>query len=182
MILNSQRKKWGGNGMNMFQGRYGFDRLSKFLLILAFMFSWSSRTLLLSMALLAVATYRAFSKDIAKRSAELNGVTSWLKAIALKLGFKGLQKYLNKSGYGNSYGNSYRGNNNYGGKTNSGNYVYQNSSSENLKTRVTKWVNEKKNYKILSCPKCGQKLRVPRGKGKITVTCKKCFFEFKAKV
>lgn len=164
--------------MNMFQGRYGFDGLSKFILILAFMFSWSAKTLLLSIALLTVATYRAFSRDIAKRQAELNGVTSWLKGIAMKLGMKGLERYLNKSGYGNPY----RPNNNYGASNNSRNYVYQNAPSESLKTKFSKWVNEKKNYKILVCPKCGQKLRVPRGKGNITVTCKKCFFEFKAKV
>ncbi len=44
-----------------------------------------------------------------------------------------------------------------------------------------RWFNEKKNYKIVKCPKCGQKLRLPRGKGKITVTCKRCFYEFKMK-
>lgn len=38
-----------------------------------------------------------------------------------------------------------------------------------------------KQYKILKCPKCSQKLRVPKKKGKIVVTCKKCGTEFKAK-
>lgn len=32
----------------------------------------------------------------------------------------------------------------------------------------------KKNYKIFKCKGCGQKIRVPRGKGKIEVTCPKC--------
>lgn len=41
--------------------------------------------------------------------------------------------------------------------------------------------NDFKEYKILSCPKCSQKLRVPRGKGKLIVTCKKCGDDFKAK-
>lgn len=40
---------------------------------------------------------------------------------------------------------------------------------------------ERKFFKILKCPECGQKLRVPRKKGKITVTCSKCRKEFKAK-
>lgn len=40
---------------------------------------------------------------------------------------------------------------------------------------------EAKKYKILKCPKCSQKLRIPRHKGKIVVTCKKCGHEFKAK-
>lgn len=29
-------------------------------------------------------------------------------------------------------------------------------------------------HKIVTCPKCGSKLRVPRGKGTIKVTCPKC--------
>lgn len=41
--------------------------------------------------------------------------------------------------------------------------------------------NEKRSFKVLTCPQCGQKQRVPRGKGKIIITCKKCRNEFKAK-
>jgi hypothetical protein len=37
------------------------------------------------------------------------------------------------------------------------------------------------NFKVFKCPNCSQKLRVPRGKGKIVVTCKKCGNEFKGK-
>ncbi len=29
-------------------------------------------------------------------------------------------------------------------------------------------------HKLFYCPKCRQKLRVPRGKGKVVVTCPKC--------
>lgn len=36
-------------------------------------------------------------------------------------------------------------------------------------------------YKFLSCPSCKQSLRVPRGKGKLTVTCPKCRARFDAK-
>ena len=38
-----------------------------------------------------------------------------------------------------------------------------------------------KRFKILTCPNCAQKLRVPRKKGKITVTCKKCNKKFEGK-
>ena len=37
---------------------------------------------------------------------------------------------------------------------------------------------QRKDYKIFKCPKCGQKLRVPRGKGKIAIRCRKCGEEF----
>ncbi len=37
---------------------------------------------------------------------------------------------------------------------------------KNLKTR--------RNYHIYKCPTCGQKLRIPRGHGKVEIRCKKC--------
>lgn len=40
---------------------------------------------------------------------------------------------------------------------------------------------EKRNYIITACPKCAQKLRLPKGKGKIVVTCSKCNSEFRLK-
>lgn len=35
-----------------------------------------------------------------------------------------------------------------------------------------------KTHKIFTCPKCGQKLRVPKGKGKVNITCSKCQHRF----
>ena len=49
---------------------------------------------------------------------------------------------------------------------------------------VVKWNNAKKHfaqrkeYRFYRCPKCHQKVRVPRGKGKICITCPKCRHEF----
>ena len=37
-------------------------------------------------------------------------------------------------------------------------------------------------HKYLRCPRCGQRLRVPRGKGQISVRCAKCGEEFQRKV
>ncbi len=39
-----------------------------------------------------------------------------------------------------------------------------------------------KNYKIIKCPICNQKMRVPKGKGLIRITCKKCTKKFERRV
>ena len=38
-----------------------------------------------------------------------------------------------------------------------------------------------KEHRYFRCPNCGQQLRVPRGKGTITVTCRSCGASFKEK-
>lgn len=40
---------------------------------------------------------------------------------------------------------------------------------------------ETKRYKHLVCPSCGQRIRIPRGKGKIRITCPKCHTRFDGK-
>lgn len=40
---------------------------------------------------------------------------------------------------------------------------------------------EARTYKHAMCPDCGQKVRVPRGKGKLRVTCPKCHKKFEVK-
>lgn len=37
---------------------------------------------------------------------------------------------------------------------------------------------QRKDYRFYKCPQCSQKVRVPRGKGKICITCPKCRAEF----
>jgi len=49
---------------------------------------------------------------------------------------------------------------------------------------VTEWANRLKNskkYRYFTCPKCKKRLRVPRGVGSITITCKGCGNKFDKK-
>lgn len=54
-------------------------------------------------------------------------------------------------------------------------------------TPVLQWLRLRKNilkdkeHRYFRCPNCGQQLRVPRGKGKITVTCRSCGASFQEK-
>jgi predicted RNA-binding Zn-ribbon protein involved in translation (DUF1610 family) len=46
-----------------------------------------------------------------------------------------------------------------------------------LKTKLSgklRELREGKHYRYFKCPGCGSKLRLPRGKGKIQITCPKC--------
>lgn len=41
-----------------------------------------------------------------------------------------------------------------------------------------KRLSEKKKYRFFRCPSCHQEVRVPRGKGKISISCPKCRTQF----
>ena len=54
-----------------------------------------------------------------------------------------------------------------------------------LQNKVVDWANryilrfkQRKQYRYFRCPQCGQQLRVPRGRGKISITCPKCLNQF----
>ncbi len=45
-------------------------------------------------------------------------------------------------------------------------------------SKVRYSLTEGRKYKVFKCPKCGQKLRVPRGRGRIEIRCRKCAEQF----
>lgn len=49
---------------------------------------------------------------------------------------------------------------------------------KNGRTSAPKKKKDYKNYRYYACPNCKQKLRVPKGKGKISITCPKCNTNF----
>ena len=61
----------------------------------------------------------------------------------------------------------------------------ENSKFAILVSPFYSWCNKKirslqdaKTHKYFDCPNCKQKLRLPKGKGKISITCTKCKTEF----
>ncbi|MBE5883665.1 MAG: hypothetical protein E7291_04530 [Lachnospiraceae bacterium] len=46
-----------------------------------------------------------------------------------------------------------------------------------LQRKKREWA-QRKDYHIYKCPNCRQKLRVPRGRGRIAIRCRKCGTEF----
>ena len=55
---------------------------------------------------------------------------------------------------------------------------------KNIKTRALKQfslIKKEFKYKIITCPNCSQKLRVPRFKGKLVIICNSCRHKFKFK-
>lgn len=68
---------------------------------------------------------------------------------------------------------------------NIGKRMAENQKLLNFRYRAIAWWNQKKQrheqkkiYRFFKCPGCKQKVRVPKGKGKIVITCPKCRNEF----
>ncbi|MDD3403901.1 MAG: hypothetical protein PHQ72_11160 [Hespellia sp.] len=62
------------------------------------------------------------------------------------------------------------------GKRAQENQLYLNKTYK-LRCKFAAWKNQlaqSKNYHIYACPSCKQKIRIPRGKGKIEIRCPKC--------
>lgn len=136
--------------MKFFQDTYGFDLLSIFLIIISSILNLWDVTKILGYLILVYAIYRAFSKKIYKRKEEYNIFYTYVNKF-LKLFHVSLP------------------------------YNLPNFDLNNIGlvfNRLRYWYNQKKLYKITTCPKCKQKLRLPRGKGKILVTCKRCSNKF----
>lgn len=132
---------------------YGCDILSIILLLISAILNLFSPYIikLLSIVILFLAVYRCFSHNNVKRRAELQKYYIYMNKL--------LGKFNKQITY------------NY----NTFHISDLAPAFNSLKYKAS----QKIKYKIVKCPQCNQKLRLPRRKGKITVTCKKCRSEFK---
>jgi len=146
------------------QMRRGIDELNRAMLIAALALSLIgmlvSRTVgwlrvvlsLLSGALLVLIILRMFSKNFNKRYQENMKYLTYETAV--KNWFRRTFRAKNAGGY---------------------------SAPRAKKAgKAPTWA-EMKQYKYLICPQCAQRLRVPRGKGRIRVTCTNCGNVFETK-
>lgn len=136
------------------QGRYGVDEFGRFLTGVAFV--WIVIELLSRNRIFGILFwltiiylyYRMLSRDYGKRQQENSRFLA--------------QRYRLQSAWNRRFHTS-----GYRGGSLSGRWA-------KFKYELT----QKKAYHIYKCPGCKQKIRIPRGKGKIVVTCPKCRTEF----
>lgn len=154
--------------MNDFmKDRYGVDELTALAgslgVLLALVGSLTKFDPLLWIALLVIviALLRAFSKNGAARRRENEALLSFSKNVP------GLQAVVDR--LGGAVGSSSRR-----GSTARASRAATRQDLERAKRTAKKMWKERKTSRFLKCPNCGQILSVPKGKGRIRVTCPKC--------
>lgn len=141
---------------NLMRGRYGTDNLNRFLLIVAFVLiiiDMFLRWRLLHLLTVVLLIYIYCRMFSRNINARYRENQKFLQFAAR------FRKGRSGGGYG-SYGGYSGGTSGFGGAG---------------KTKD-------KTHKILRCPGCGEKLRVPKGAGKINISCPHCGTKFVKKV
>ena len=148
--------------------RYGVDDLSAALgavgVVLTLVGTVSSLRVvsIIALVILVIALARAFSKNLAARRRENEAFCSVMSRIPVVGGYFG-------GATGRASGESARGGSPFGTGARAG--------SDDLKRQARmakKMWKDRKTKVFLKCPSCGQTLSVPKGKGRMIVTCPRC--------
>lgn len=134
------------------QGRYGADELSRFLVGLSFVFiilGMFTRNAIFSLLFWAAIIY-CYYRVFSKQFVKRQHENQIYLNTRYKVKAKWYQ-ITHKKGF--------------------------NTNSFNTDSIKKEW-NQRKNYHIYKCPNCKQKIRIPRGKGKIEISCPKCYTKF----
>lgn len=134
----------------MFKRIYGWDSLSTLLVLVSIPFLLSAYTVCLSIVIWLYVLFRTFSRNMEARAREKRSFEAWVLRIASKSGAQ--EKAAKRQ--------------------------EARRKREAEKDAQRKRREEAKNYRYFSCPKCHAKLRVPRGKGKLRLTCTQCGEKF----
>lgn len=153
--------------MNDFmKDRYGVDELTCVLggagMLLALIGTIANLDPLtwIALAIVLLALARAFSKNITVRCNENNAFRSFSKRVPVLGNLVARLGSITPAGRNAS-----------GGPTAS---AAPNIEYERAKRTAQKMWKERKTSRFLKCPSCGQILSVPKGKGKLRVTCPRC--------
>jgi ATPase subunit of ABC transporter with duplicated ATPase domains len=142
-------------------GRYGVDSFGKFLtgailFLIVVSFFWKTTGLNLVLLFgIAYSYFRMLSRNYAKRLAENQ---KYMQMTA------GIRNWIGKSKRNAAQRNKTQRNT-----------AQRNTAQKNTTQKNT---TQRKQFKYFTCPKCGKKVRVPKGRGKICITCPECNHEF----
>lgn len=148
---------------NFMKDRYGVDDLSSalgavgiVLALIGVLFN-AQQVSWIAILVLVLALVRAFSKNFAMRRSENDAFRRIMARIPV---------------VGKRFGGS-SSSSTYGRRAPNGSSAAQSNIKRQARTAKKMW-KERKTKAFLKCPTCGTMLSVPKGKGKIIVTCPKC--------
>ncbi|MCC8029243.1 MAG: zinc-ribbon domain-containing protein [Lachnospiraceae bacterium] len=178
---------------NFMDGRYGSDQLNRFLslaalvLIIINLFVSVSILWIAALVLLVWSYFRMFSRNTSQRAVENDRFLDFTSRFRRNGGYGGYGRnggYGGQNGYGGNGGcgrnSGYGGNGGYGGNSGyggRGSCGYGGRARQSAEARRAQR-EQKKYYRFFMCPRCSQKVRVPKGKGRIEITCPKCRTSF----
>ena len=149
--------------MEFMIGRNGVDHLCRFtsiisvLLMFITIFTHSGLLYIVALLLLGYSYFRMMSKNIGQR--QLENQKYLQVADRIRLLFKDGPSLWKFKAFFTELGRKMK---------------YGSNKAQARRAKRAYEKEQKKIYKFYTCSTCGQKVRVPKGKGKIEITCPKC--------